>query len=201
MLAQSYKNVVHHIEKFLGKVRPEYRLSCIYIIDSICRNAKTKLGEKDNFTPRFGKNIVATLEKAFMSPKSDHENIKRVVGLWAKNNLFDEETREALFEVCRTKTGSYPGITIATFGLMYSYQFFISFFDHSKRSTLLIPPVLQPSFLIPLVIHQALPQLPHLQINLLLPTELLQPTLTLSTQHILFPHLHLQLVVSSLILP
>jgi hypothetical protein len=93
----------------LAKVRPEYRLSCIYIIDSICRNARTKLGEKDNFTSRFSKNIVSTLEKAFMSPKADHENIKRVVGLWAKNNLFSEETHESLFEVCRTKTGSYPG--------------------------------------------------------------------------------------------
>jgi hypothetical protein len=101
--------VVHHVEKFLSKVKPEYRLSCIFIIDSICRNAKIKLGEKDNFTPRFAKNIVSTVEKAFMSPKADHENIKRVVGLWAKNNLFSEEVNESLFEVCKSKTGSYPG--------------------------------------------------------------------------------------------
>lgn len=108
--SQSYKNVVHHIEKFMTKVKPEYRLPCMFIIDSICRNAKIKLGEKDNFTPRFAKNIVSTVEKAFSSPKSDHDKIKRVVGLWAKSNLFSEEINESLFEICKTKTGSYPGI-------------------------------------------------------------------------------------------
>lgn len=94
-------------------MKPEYRLSCIFIIDSICRNAKTKLGDKDKYTPRFATNIVSTVEKAFMSPKSDYENIKRVVGLWAKNNLFSDEIHKKLFEICKDKTGSYPGNHLA----------------------------------------------------------------------------------------
>jgi hypothetical protein len=81
------------------------------------------LGDKDNFTPRFAKNIVSTLEKAFMSPRADHENIKRVVGLWAKNNLFSEEVNEGLFEVCRTKTGSYPGIHFFSFLYLHIVMF------------------------------------------------------------------------------
>ncbi len=102
--------MVLHVEKLLAKVKPEYRLSCVYIIDSICRNARSKLGDKDNFTPRFSKNIAETMERAFMSPKSDHDAIKRVIGLWAKNNVFPDDVNDSLFEVCRVKTGSIPGM-------------------------------------------------------------------------------------------
>jgi len=41
-----YKNVVNHIELFIQKVSPEYKINGIYILDSILKNSKAKLGEK-----------------------------------------------------------------------------------------------------------------------------------------------------------
>ena len=56
-----FKHVVFIVEKFLTKCRPEYKLSGLYAIDSIVRQAKKQYLHKDVFAPRFAVNLQQTL--------------------------------------------------------------------------------------------------------------------------------------------
>ena len=71
------------------------------------------------YTPRFSLRIVDTFERIFHAPLSDQEHIKRVVGLWAKNDLLSPEVIETLFEICQKKTGSPPGMLLKLVGACY----------------------------------------------------------------------------------
>jgi hypothetical protein len=52
-------------------VSAEYRLSGLYLVDSICKTAQNKLGDKDFFTPQFAKRIEEILNDAFECPPKD----------------------------------------------------------------------------------------------------------------------------------
>lgn len=57
--------MVHAIERFIGKHSAKYRLSGLYIIDSVCRHSKSKFKAKDVYSPRFAKNLEKTVMLAW----------------------------------------------------------------------------------------------------------------------------------------
>ena len=43
---RAYKNVVYYVERFVAKVKPEFRLAVLYVIDSICRTSVSRRRKK-----------------------------------------------------------------------------------------------------------------------------------------------------------
>lgn len=67
-----YKHVVHSVEKFIQKCKPEYKVPGLYVIDSIVRQSRHQFGqEKDVFAPRFAKNMQQTFANLFRCPPED----------------------------------------------------------------------------------------------------------------------------------
>eukprot|EP01089_Gocevia_fonbrunei_P007291 TRINITY_DN1836_c0_g4_i2.p1 TRINITY_DN1836_c0_g4~~TRINITY_DN1836_c0_g4_i2.p1 ORF type:complete len:788 (-),score=168.91 TRINITY_DN1836_c0_g4_i2:106-2469(-) len=103
-----HKNVVHSVERFIKKCRPEYRLASLYIIDSICRHSRTKFGDKDVYVRRFSKNLEKSFDYIFQCVKSDQDSVRRVISLWSKNSVFPNEIIATLVDMSRQKTGVEP---------------------------------------------------------------------------------------------
>ncbi|GBP53846.1 Protein SCAF8 [Eumeta japonica] len=69
-----YKHVVHSVEKFIQKCKPEYKVPGLYVIDSIVRQSRHQFGQdKDVFAPRFAKNMQQTFANLFRCPPEDKE--------------------------------------------------------------------------------------------------------------------------------
>jgi len=98
-----YKKIVHYIERFINKVNAEYRLSGLYLVDSICKAAQNKLGDKDVFTPQFAKRIEETLNDAFECPPKDRDALRRVINIWIQNKIFPDEVLQNIARLVREK--------------------------------------------------------------------------------------------------
>ncbi|XP_063826898.1 SR-related and CTD-associated factor 8 isoform X2 [Ostrinia nubilalis] len=95
-----YKHVVHSVEKFIQKCKPEYKVPGLYVIDSIVRQSRHQFGqEKDVFAPRFAKNMQQTFANLFRCPPEDKRNIIRVLNLWQKNNVFSPQVIQPLLDM------------------------------------------------------------------------------------------------------
>ncbi|OWR46193.1 hypothetical protein KGM_215581 [Danaus plexippus plexippus] len=95
-----YKHVVHSVEKFIQKCKPEYKVPGLYVIDSIVRQSRHQFGQdKDVFAPRFAKNMQQTFANLFRCPDEDKRNIIRVLNLWQKNNVFGPEVIQPLLDL------------------------------------------------------------------------------------------------------
>ncbi|CAK1555286.1 unnamed protein product [Leptosia nina] len=95
-----YKHVVHSVEKFIQKCKPEYKVPGLYVIDSIVRQSRHQFGQdKDVFAPRFAKNMQQTFANLFRCPPEDKRNIIRVLNLWQKNNVFSPEVIQPLLDM------------------------------------------------------------------------------------------------------
>ncbi|XP_048485585.1 SR-related and CTD-associated factor 4 [Plutella xylostella] len=95
-----YKHVVHSVEKFIQKCKPEYKVPGLYVIDSIVRQSRHQFGQdKDVFAPRFAKNMQQTFANLFRCPPEDKRNIIRVLNLWQKNNVFGPDVIQPLMDM------------------------------------------------------------------------------------------------------
>jgi len=95
-----YKHVVQSVEKFIQKCKTEYKIPGLYVIDSIVRQSRHQFGiDKDQFAPRFGKNILITFYYLFKCPQEDKSRIIRVLNLWQKNKVFEEDIIQPLFDL------------------------------------------------------------------------------------------------------
>ncbi|XP_054270255.1 SR-related and CTD-associated factor 4-like isoform X3 [Macrosteles quadrilineatus] len=95
-----YKHVVQSVEKFIQKCKPEYKVPGLYVIDSIVRQSRHQFGtEKDVFAPRFARNLQQTFVHLFNCPPEDKSKVIRVLNLWQKNNVFDSEQIQPLFDL------------------------------------------------------------------------------------------------------
>ncbi|XP_038214118.1 SR-related and CTD-associated factor 4-like isoform X2 [Zerene cesonia] len=95
-----YKHVVHSVEKFIQKCKPEYKVPGLYVIDSIVRQSRHQFGQdKDVFAPRFAKNMQQTFANLFRCPPEDKRNIIRVLNLWQKNNVFGPDVIQPLLDM------------------------------------------------------------------------------------------------------
>ena len=62
--------VVYHIDKFVKKCPAEYKLSAIYVIDSICKTSRDKM-KTNLYTPRFEKVIPGLMDSLKKAPSKD----------------------------------------------------------------------------------------------------------------------------------
>ncbi|XP_065209577.1 SR-related and CTD-associated factor 4 isoform X2 [Planococcus citri] len=87
-----YKHVVHGVEKFILKCRPDYKIPGLYVIDSIVRQSRHQFGvEKDVFAPRFSKNLLQTFKNICTCPEDDKQKLVRVINLWQKHKVFPDD--------------------------------------------------------------------------------------------------------------
>ncbi|KAF8947034.1 hypothetical protein BGZ47_010472 [Haplosporangium gracile] len=103
--ARYYKNIVYCLEKFITRCVPEYKLTGLYVLDSICRtsqSAKSKLGSSgggtftgSEYVARFEKNIEALfVEFTKVVENKEKEKVKRVVEIWERSGTFAAKTTE-----------------------------------------------------------------------------------------------------------
>ncbi|KAH6576564.1 hypothetical protein BASA50_000015 [Batrachochytrium salamandrivorans] len=91
-----YKNIVHSIEKFVQKCKPDYKLAGLYVIDSIVR-ASLKSSEKEKsptsspYLRRFEEKLESIFTSLVQASSKDQPRMKRVIALWVKSNIFNPE--------------------------------------------------------------------------------------------------------------
>ncbi|KAH3763410.1 splicing factor, arginine/serine-rich 15 [Pelomyxa schiedti] len=83
-----YKLVVHYVETQLAKSPKEHKLSILYIIDSICRTSKSKLGSNDVYIPRFSLKMEQTFLQMCQCAPQDFEQVSRIVSIWEREKVF-----------------------------------------------------------------------------------------------------------------
>ncbi|KAF9427656.1 hypothetical protein BGZ94_004457 [Podila epigama] len=112
--AKYYKNIVYCMEKFITRCVPEYKLTGLYVLDSICRTSqsvKTKSTSSSftgsEYVARFEKNIEALFsEFTKVQEDKEKEKVKRVVVLWERTGTFapsiTENIRKKYFPLLET---------------------------------------------------------------------------------------------------
>lgn len=89
---KGYKNVVFSIEKFIQKCPNELKLGAMYVVDSIARTAaKSSSSDVKAYVSRFAEKIESMLSNVIGAPEKDKEKIRKLLGVWKKSNLFDED--------------------------------------------------------------------------------------------------------------
>ncbi|KAF9971971.1 hypothetical protein BGZ73_004955 [Actinomortierella ambigua] len=114
--ARYYKNIVYLIEKFITRCVPEYKLTGLYVLDSICRSSQTiksKGAGSSGFTgaeyvDRFERNIEALFAEFCKVPEDkEKEKVKRVVEIWERSGTFSpsvvDSIRRKYFDRLSTK--------------------------------------------------------------------------------------------------
>ncbi|KAF9983124.1 hypothetical protein BGZ65_002158, partial [Modicella reniformis] len=94
--AKYYKNIVYHLEKFITRCVPEYKLTGLYVLDSICRTSQSVKAKSSaasfsgsEYVARFEKNVVALFaEFCKVQEDKEKEKVKRVVDLWERSGTF-----------------------------------------------------------------------------------------------------------------
>ncbi|KAI0988773.1 hypothetical protein GJ496_007245 [Pomphorhynchus laevis] len=87
-----YKHVVCNIEKFIQRCKNEYKLSGIYLIDSIVRQSRHECGNlKDPFGPRFSRNIENSFKCMHECTLDDKRKVLRLLSLWQRGAVFPDE--------------------------------------------------------------------------------------------------------------
>ncbi|KAF9429453.1 hypothetical protein BGZ76_001276 [Entomortierella beljakovae] len=100
--ARYYKNIVYYLEKFITRCVPEYKLTGLYVLDSICRTSqsvKTKSSSGpfsgSEYVGRFERNIEALFaEFCKVQEDKEKEKVKRVVDLWERSGTFASTVTE-----------------------------------------------------------------------------------------------------------
>ncbi|GJJ76898.1 protein NRD1 [Entomortierella parvispora] len=118
--AKHYKNIVYLTEKFITRCVPEYKLTGLYVLDSICRTSHSikQKGSGGSLTGaeyvgRFEKNIEALFaEFCKVQEDKEKEKVKRVVEIWDRSSTFStsvvENIRKTYFPLLETKKSTTP---------------------------------------------------------------------------------------------
>ncbi len=96
-----FKHVVLIAEKFVSKCRADYKLSGLYVVDSIVRQAKKQYQYKDVFAPRFAVNLQQTIANVLGCDAGERLKVVRVINLWKANGIFDEGILEPILQQCK----------------------------------------------------------------------------------------------------
>ncbi|KAI6660598.1 Protein SCAF8-like [Oopsacas minuta] len=103
-----YKHVVHCVEKFIQKCRPEYKVPGLYVMDSIVRQSRHYFpNEKDVFAPRFSKNIQTTFKNLLKCRVVEIPKLVRVLNLWQKNGIYSPSVIQPLLGMVAPRPGSH----------------------------------------------------------------------------------------------
>lgn len=96
-----YKHVVFSVEKFLGKCKVEYKIPCLYVIDSIIRASRHQFKEKDVYAARFLKCFSKTLTDLLQCPVNEQCRVVRTLNLWVANGVYTEDQIAPFKSQCR----------------------------------------------------------------------------------------------------
>ncbi|KAI9179169.1 hypothetical protein H9P43_005831 [Blastocladiella emersonii ATCC 22665] len=91
---EHYKAVVHLVATFIKRAPPEYKLSGLYFVDSICRAALADGKRKpkdDPYVTRFEANLPQLTAELVKCPEKDRQRIKRLIDVWRERNVFPAE--------------------------------------------------------------------------------------------------------------
>eukprot|EP00842_Homolaphlyctis_polyrhiza_P007002 jgi/Hompol1/891/HPOL_002595-RA len=90
---KNYKHVVHSIEKFVQRCKPEYCLVGLYVIDSIVRASQKQFEDEQSnvYIKRFEEKLEGIFASLARGPAKDKERMKRVISIWIKGNLFNAD--------------------------------------------------------------------------------------------------------------
>src|SRR5207249_2216786 len=90
--------VERFITKYAGQTE-DCNLSCLYVIDAICRYSKGKFGDKDKYCSRFETNLEITFSN-LCKGKSSSEKIfvafQKTVSLWEQHQIFSQDKLQPL---------------------------------------------------------------------------------------------------------
>ncbi|VDM67777.1 unnamed protein product, partial [Strongylus vulgaris] len=81
--------------------KTEYKIPCLYVIDSIIRTSKHQFKERDVYAARFLKNFSKTLADLLSCPVADQPRVVRTLNLWGANGVFTEEQLSPFKQQCR----------------------------------------------------------------------------------------------------
>lgn len=103
-----FKHVVFIVERFLSSSKcrsAEHRLSVLYVVDSIVRQAKKQFQYKDVYAPRFAINLSNTISNIMSGSGGSGEaaseqrlKVVRVVNLWRANKIFEEAVLDPILQ-------------------------------------------------------------------------------------------------------
>ncbi|KAG0299759.1 hypothetical protein BGZ98_009779 [Dissophora globulifera] len=102
--ARYYKNIVYSLEKFITRCVPEYKLTGLYVLDSICRTSQSVKHKSSSssfsgseYVGRFERNIEALFaEFCKVQEDKEKERVKRVVDLWERSGTFSATVTETI---------------------------------------------------------------------------------------------------------
>lgn len=100
-----YKQVVLQIERFISKVAPEYRLSGLYLLDSIVKNATKRWGPENPYRLRFSQNITTTVDRCFDCVPKDKDKVQKVLRIWLSEGIFPETVGQRIEKVINERIG------------------------------------------------------------------------------------------------
>ena len=107
-----YKHVVHCVEKFIQKCRPEYKVPGLYVMDSIVRQARHQFpNEKEVFAPRFSKNIQTTFKNLLKCREAEIPKLVRVLNLWQKNGIYSPSVIQPLLAMVAPRPGTRSSLS------------------------------------------------------------------------------------------
>jgi hypothetical protein len=87
-----YKHVVMLIERFVLRSREDYRVSGLFVIDSICRASRKRFSSNDPYTPRFASKLEGIMGAVKAVPPGDMKTVFKVVDGWKQHSTFRDET-------------------------------------------------------------------------------------------------------------
>eukprot|EP01129_Flabellula_baltica_P012851 TRINITY_DN5870_c0_g1_i3.p1 TRINITY_DN5870_c0_g1~~TRINITY_DN5870_c0_g1_i3.p1 ORF type:complete len:580 (+),score=94.13 TRINITY_DN5870_c0_g1_i3:163-1902(+) len=96
-----YNSIAYHVERYIDQVEPEFVLNGLYILDSILKNARSKLGKNNIYQLRFEQQLPGTIRSTFKCPEKDKERVHRVINIWVKDGLFGREVFQELNEIVK----------------------------------------------------------------------------------------------------
>eukprot|EP01127_Copromyxa_protea_P000216 TRINITY_DN10192_c0_g1_i1.p1 TRINITY_DN10192_c0_g1~~TRINITY_DN10192_c0_g1_i1.p1 ORF type:complete len:166 (+),score=25.99 TRINITY_DN10192_c0_g1_i1:63-500(+) len=83
-----YEEVVELLMEFIRNVHTEHKISGLYLIDGLVKNANRKLGKENNYTLVFTHNLRELIENAFQCTEEDKPKVARVVRIWIEEDVF-----------------------------------------------------------------------------------------------------------------
>jgi hypothetical protein len=92
------------LERFCISCESYYKLHALYVIDSICKASRAKLGDRDTYHPAFSKRIVRIFESLIHYAPKDGDKIRHVLNVWREKQMFSDEIMDAIDDSIRSNS-------------------------------------------------------------------------------------------------
>ncbi|KNE70678.1 hypothetical protein, variant [Allomyces macrogynus ATCC 38327] len=83
--------VAYLVARFVRKCPPEFKLSGLYLVDSICRASLAQFKDKDLYVRQFLGLLPGLTPEIAKGPDKDRERVKKLLDVWRANKVFPSE--------------------------------------------------------------------------------------------------------------